>query len=68
MNIFSKLSIKIFTYEYAQTVPMARTFISKWFLKLNIKLLSVSINARNKVIIFVEAFRSKSFFSDLLID
>ena len=55
MNLFSKLSIKIFANEDAHIVPMIQRFICKGFLQLKIKLFSVSINARNVVIIGLPA-------------
>ena len=55
MNLFSKLSIKMFANEDAHIVPMIQRFICKGFLQLKIKLFSVSINARNVVIIGLPA-------------
>ena len=68
MNFPSKWSIKMFAYEGAQIVPMAQPFICKQFLKLKIKLFSVSINAKNVVITFVEAVYLKYFSKDVLTD
>ena len=45
---------KIFVYVGMQIVPMAQTFICNYFLQLQIKLFSVSVNVRKVVITFVE--------------
>ena len=68
MNFPSKWSIKMFSYEGAQIVPMPQSFICKQFLQLKIKLLSVSINAKNVVITFVEAVYLEYFSKDVLTD
>ena len=58
----------MFAYEGAQIVPIVQPFICKQFLQLKIKLSSVSINAKNVVITFVEAVRLEYFSEDILTD
>ena len=68
INFLLKWSMEILAYEGAQIIPMARPFICKQFLQLKIKLFSVSINAKNVVITFVEAVYLEYFSKDVLTD
>ena len=68
MNFLSQWYIKMFAFDGVQIVPMVQPFFCKQFLQLKIKLLNVSIKARNVVVTFVEAVHLEQFSKDVLTD